>query len=95
MIKGRTKRATLDIQIGKTILDHAMLHNIDFDFSCKRGTCARCRCFVQEGIDLLSKPTDLELDCLDEEEIQTGYRLGCQAKVMNVGNINAINKTYF
>jgi len=48
-----------------------------------------------EGAQLLSEVNDAEWDRLDEEELEQGYRLGCQAIVKAEGTISAINKTYF
>lgn len=80
-LKGRTKRMTVTPEPGLTILDHAMKHDVDWGFSCTRGTCARCRCLVTEGAEALKAPTEAEELRLEPEEIEQGYRLGCQAAV--------------
>ncbi len=95
LIKGRTAEASVAIKVGRSILDHALEHQIDVAFSCTRGTCARCRCFIAAGMDYLSPPSDAEYDRMDEEEIAQGYRLGCQAIVRENGEIKAMNKPYF
>jgi 2Fe-2S ferredoxin len=46
-------------------------------------------------MNYLSQPSDAEYDRMDEEEIEQGYRLGCQAIVRQNGEIKAINKPYF
>lgn len=95
-LKGRTKTAVVEAEDGLSILDHAIKHNVDWSFSCTRGTCARCRCLVTEGGDQLEEITDQEWDRLEPEEFEEGYRLGCQAIVKeNAGTIVVINKTYF
>ncbi|MDF2671298.1 MAG: ferredoxin [Paenibacillus sp.] len=94
-LKGRTKKATVAAEKGLTILDHAMKHDVDWGFSCTRGTCARCRCLVTEGAEALSAPNDAELDRLEPEEIEQGFRLGCQAEVRRDGQISVALKTYF
>ncbi|MDQ1909429.1 2Fe-2S iron-sulfur cluster-binding protein [Paenibacillus sp. GD4] len=94
-IKGRQITKTVEAEAGLTVLDHALKHNVDFGFSCMRGTCARCRCVVTEGAELLSKPTDEELDRLEPEELEQGYRLGCQAQIKQAGTLVAANKPYF
>jgi len=94
-LKGRTVAKTVDIKVGQTLLDHALANGIDLGFSCTRGTCARCRCYVEEGRDLLGAPTDAEFDRMDEEELEQGYRLGCQAVVVREGDVRAVNRTYF
>jgi 2Fe-2S ferredoxin len=94
-LTGRNGTKTVENEKGKTILDLALKHGVDWGFSCTRGTCARCRCLVSEGLDQLAKPTDEELDRLEAEEIEEGFRLGCQAIVKGDGRIVAANKPYF
>ncbi|WP_139994675.1 2Fe-2S iron-sulfur cluster-binding protein [Paenibacillus paridis] len=95
-LKGRTKTAIVQGEAGLSLLDLAMKHNVDWSFSCARGTCARCRCLVTEGADQLEGITDEEWDRLEPEEFDEGYRLGCQAIIKNAdANIVAANKTYF
>ncbi|MBH5317970.1 (2Fe-2S)-binding protein [Paenibacillus sp. GSMTC-2017] len=95
-LKGRTKVATVEAEAGLSILDHAIKHNIDFSYTCARGTCARCRCIVTEGGEFLEGITDEEWDRLEPEEFEEGYRLGCQAIIKDgAGHISATNKTYF
>jgi 2Fe-2S ferredoxin len=43
----------------------------------------------------LAPPTEVELDALDPEELEEGYRLGCQAVVTGEGPMSVANKTYF
>ena len=50
---------------------------------------------MQEGADLLSESSDAEWDRLGPDELDAGYRLGCQALVEREGVIKAVNKTYF
>jgi 2Fe-2S ferredoxin len=94
-LKGRTIEKSVNEETGLSILDLAMKHEVDWGFSCTRGTCARCRCHISEGMELLNDPTDEEFDRLDEEEIEQGYRLACQAIVKGQGTISAVNKPYF
>ena len=95
-LKGRTITKEVEAEAGLSLLDHAMKHDVDFSFSCTRGTCARCRCLVTEGAEYLEEVTDEEWDRLEPEEFEEGFRLGCQAVVKEgAGRIAAINKTYF
>ncbi|MFS0722662.1 2Fe-2S iron-sulfur cluster-binding protein [Paenibacillus sp. 1P07SE] len=95
-LKGRTIQAEVEAEAGLSLLDLALKHQIDWGFSCTRGTCARCRCLVLEGMEHLEEITDAEWDRLDEDEMEEGYRLGCQAIVKSgAGTIRAVNKTYF
>lgn len=94
-LKGRTIHKQVAPTVGQSLLDIAIEHGIDWQFSCTRGTCARCRCLVEEGAPLLSEPSDAEWDRLDEDELEQGYRLGCQALVRAAGTIKAVNQPYF
>ncbi|CAM4502035.1 2Fe-2S ferredoxin [Paenibacillus endophyticus] len=95
-LKGRTKTAVVEAEVGLSLLDLAMKHDVDWSFSCARGTCARCRCLVTEGADQLEGITDEEWDRLEPEEFDEGYRLGCQAIIKTAdANISAANKPYF
>ncbi|MGO4349177.1 2Fe-2S iron-sulfur cluster-binding protein [Paenibacillus sp. MCAF9] len=95
-LKGRTKTAVVKAEEGLSLLDHALKHEIDWSFSCARGTCARCRCLVTEGMEHLEGITDEEWDRLEPEEFEEGYRLGCQAIVKSTdAKIAAANKPYF
>lgn len=95
-LKGRTKRMTVESESGLTILDHALKHSVDWGFSCTRGTCARCRCYVVEGRDALAAPNEAEEIRLEPEELEQGYRLGCQAEVKHSdAHIVVALKPYF
>jgi 2Fe-2S ferredoxin len=94
-LKGRKGHKQVPFESGFTILDLAIKHDVDWAFSCTRGTCARCRCMVTEGYENLKGPTDAELDRLEPEEIEAGYRLGCQAAVKHDGPVTVTHKPYF
>ncbi|GIQ71037.1 (2Fe-2S)-binding protein [Xylanibacillus composti] len=94
-LKGRTKELTVQTETGQTILDLALKHDVDWGFSCTRGTCARCRCYIEEGRELLAEPTEAEWARLDEEELEDGYRLGCQAVIRTEGTVRAVHRTYW
>jgi 2Fe-2S ferredoxin len=92
---GRSKDKQVEAETGLSLLDLALKHDVDWGFSCTQGTCARCRCLIESGMEHLDEPTDAELNRLDEEELEDGYRLGCQAVIIKQGDIIARNKTYF
>ncbi|GIP37483.1 hypothetical protein J31TS4_07630 [Paenibacillus sp. J31TS4] len=94
-LKGRRVTKEVEPETGMTILELALKHDVDWGFSCSRGTCARCRCLVEEGAEFLSEPNDREWDRLDEEELEEGFRLGCQTAVIGMGPVKVRNKPYF
>jgi 2Fe-2S ferredoxin len=94
-LTGRSITKQVETETGLTLLDHALKHDVDWAFSCTRGTCARCRCLVTEGQQQLNEPTDAELVRLEPSELAEGYRLGCQAEPLQAGDISAKNAPYF
>jgi 2Fe-2S ferredoxin len=94
-LKTRKMQKTIEPESGLTLLDHALKHEVDWGFSCARGTCARCRCFIVSGGEFLAAPTEAEVDRLEPEEIEQGFRLACQCVVKQAGHISVTHKPYF
>ncbi|MBO2944272.1 (2Fe-2S)-binding protein [Paenibacillus sp. F411] len=94
LIKSGVQRSVEPI-IGETVLQIAEMHQVEWSSFCKRGTCARCRCIILEGEELLSSPNEAEEARLDPEELEEGYRLGCQAKVKQPGDMTIRHTPYF
>lgn len=94
-LTGREVQRSVAPVLGMTVLDLAERNDVDWNSFCKRGTCARCRCMVVEGIEYLSEPNLAEERRLDPEEIEEGYRLGCQSKIEAVGPIKIKHAPYF
>lgn len=95
ILKGRSITKDVHPQQGRTLLEHALKHGVDWQNLCTKGTCARCRCYIEAGVEFLEEPTRAEERRLDPEELEEGYRLACQAIVKTSGVIIAMNKTYF
>lgn len=93
-LKGRSSSKSVPAEAGFTILDSALKHRVDWGFSCSRGTCGRCRCRVEAGAELLTPANAAEWDRLDEEAIEEGYRLACQAEVKCDGHMVVVWKPY-
>lgn len=94
-LTGRSITKTINPQLGQSLLEHAFQASVDWQFNCSRGTCARCRCTIEQGAELLADVTDAEWDRLGPDELEAGYRLGCQAIVVKAGEVKATNRTYF
>ena len=94
-LKTRKSQVQLTPETGLTLLDHALKADFEWGFSCTRGTCARCRCYVAEGRALLSEPSEAEEVRLEPEELEQGFRLACQCVVKQVGQISVTHKPYF
>lgn len=68
----------LMIEVSKqddSILDAALRAGADLPYACKGGVCATCKCKVLEGQVEMAVNYSLE-----EDEIQKGYVLSCQAR---------------
>lgn len=94
-LHGRTVNKTMETAVSLTILELALKNKVDWGFSCKRGTCSRCRCLVLDGMEHLTAPTEKEQEGLEQEELEEGYRLGCQAKIKSQGTITVTFKPYY
>ena len=94
-LNGRKVQRKVKPVVGLSILELAERNKVDWLSNCKRGTCARCRCFVIEGKQFLSEPNSAELGRLEEEEIDQGFRLACQAKIVSNGKIVVRHAPYF
>lgn len=94
-LKGRTIQKHIVPEVGMSILELAMKNDVDWNSYCKRGTCARCRCHVDAGPENLSEPNEAEQWRLTEEEIEEGFRLGCQTKVVKPGKASVKHSPYF
>lgn len=94
-LKGRNIERQVAPVVGMTILDLAEMNEVDWNSFCKRGTCARCRCHVSEGVEYLSIANEAEENRLDPEEIDEGYRLGCQTKFERIGVVSIKHAPYF
>lgn len=68
---------TIDITVPQgqsNVLDIALDHHADLPFACKGGVCATCKCKLIEG-----KVEMLVSYGLEQEEIDNGFILSCQA----------------
>lgn len=94
-LSGREVQKSVAPVLGMTVLDLAERNDVDWNSFCKRGTCARCRCFVSVGVRHLSAPNQAEEQRLDPEELEEGYRLGCQSRIESVGPVKIKHAPYF
>ncbi|PHN06327.1 1,2-phenylacetyl-CoA epoxidase subunit PaaE [Flavilitoribacter nigricans] len=61
-----------------TILDAALRRNADLPFACKGGVCCTCKAKLLEG------EVDMEVNyALEQEQLDAGYILSCQAVPMS------------
>ena len=73
---------TILVPRGITILEAARLAGIKIRSECGgQGLCGKCRILVRP-VDATTKITDVERRWLTDSELKQGYRLACQAKVL-------------
>jgi uncharacterized 2Fe-2S/4Fe-4S cluster protein (DUF4445 family) len=72
------------IQENKTFHDILVKTGIQIRTLCGGlGTCGKCRVLVQKGKEFLIKPTQSELQLLNNGDISKGWRLACQIQLNN------------
>lgn len=73
-IELNNKKVTVPRKDGETILDSARRAGLAPPFSCEAGNCATCIAKLDEGTATMRVN-----DALDEDEVEEGYVLTCQA----------------
>lgn len=64
------------------LLDTALAQLQPVAYKCRKGSCGKCTVQIQAGSHLLQSPTRAEQEKLDEA-LKQGYRLACQACIVN------------
>lgn len=71
-----------DVTAGTTVLAAGNAVGADIEALCGgNGVCGTCAVVIEDGADHLEGSTDTERNVLSEEQLESGYRLGCQAAV--------------
>jgi ferredoxin len=66
---------TITVQEGQTLLDAVVEQGIQVAYSCRRGTCAACKCQVLEGeFEMTDDVSEYALASFEREE---GFALMC------------------
>jgi len=84
---------TCEAKKGESILDVAINYDVPIQHACG-GFCActTCHVHVKSGAEFLSALEDEEADRLERTgNVQTGSRLGCQAKVKGDVTVEIVN----
>jgi uncharacterized 2Fe-2S/4Fe-4S cluster protein (DUF4445 family) len=69
----------LKVRRGKTIWEALLKEDVELEGDCGGlGKCGKCKIRV---ISSIGKPTDVERELLDEEELKGGIRLACRTKI--------------
>ena len=83
----------IEAKHGETLVQSARRHGSFVWFLCDgRGICQTCQCNVIAGAGNLSELSELERAGLGEECRRSGYRLGCQARLMGTGRVSVVSR---
>ncbi|PTX64920.1 ferredoxin [Melghirimyces profundicolus] len=80
-VKIGPQEKSFECQEGENLLYEAISRSIMIPFNCTSGRCGSCRIRVLEGAEKLSEVGDREILRLGEEQVEKGFRLGCQTYV--------------
>jgi ferredoxin, 2Fe-2S len=69
----------VEVKKDQSVLDAALEQNISLDYSCKKGTCGKCKVKLVNGRAYLQPANSLEEKKL-HHLTESGFRLACQAK---------------
>lgn len=74
---------------GLSLLEVAMQHGINIEHACGAVcACSTCHVYVEKGMDLLSEPSEPEMDRVEEAPgLQINSRLSCQCTINGKGPI--------
>ncbi len=75
--------AEFDVQVGATVLDALLEHDIELEHACEKScACATCHLYIREGFDSLSEISDQEDDYLEKAwGLEPDSRLSCQSVI--------------
>lgn len=74
---------------GEHLLELAFEHGINIEHACGAVcACSTCHVYVERGMDLLSEPSEPEMDRVEEAPgLQINSRLSCQCTINGKGPI--------
>jgi uncharacterized 2Fe-2S/4Fe-4S cluster protein (DUF4445 family) len=73
---------SMEISEGETLLDCALIGKIPLRSDCGgKGSCGKCMVRI-DAAEHLSPVTEAELELISSEELKSGYRLACQARIL-------------
>jgi 2Fe-2S ferredoxin len=77
-----------EVKVGTALVDVCDEQpEAEVPFSCRSASCGTCRVRVKEGMELLSKPQDDELDVLEVFGDGKDVRLCCQIQLVADGRL--------
>lgn len=81
------------VATGTYIFDAAKRLGVVIEDECgRRGECDLCKVKILSGKNHLTEPTKAEIKILDAEQLIQGYRLSCQTKIQETGEIKIMTE---
>ncbi|HED31769.1 MAG TPA: (2Fe-2S)-binding protein [Prosthecochloris aestuarii] len=78
---------------GDLLLDVAQQNKCHIGYICGgSGICQSCFVYVQEGMEFLSSPTDIERAFISDKLSEAGGRLACQTKITGEGTVKVLSR---
>jgi ferredoxin, 2Fe-2S len=77
-VEQNQKSFHIQVKKGQPILEAALEQNLPLDYSCKKGTCGKCKVKIIKGSTNLQPVNSLERKKLSRL-VEREYRLACQA----------------
>lgn len=75
-------------ELEKSIYELTLKSKVELSSLCGGiGTCGKCKVIIRKGKELLSDPTYEEKRFLSALDLKLGYRLACQTKILNKGQL--------
>lgn len=75
-------RKTVTVAKNSNLLRVSLREQCGLPFKCGGGHCGTCKCHIDKGLENADPVKNKERKILSKEEIESGYRLGCQTFVL-------------
>jgi ferredoxin len=80
------------VAVGTYLMDAALRLGVDVDDECRRGSEEHhCAMKISKGADLLSEPTQIEMELLSDAARKGGERLSCQTRIEKAGELSIMS----
>ena len=85
-----------EAKTGELLLKVAQHHECHMGYICGgNGICQSCFVYVNEGMECLSPPNNIEKAFISDKLFQEGGRLGCQSVIVKEGNLRLLSRAEY
>ncbi|MEP4546409.1 MAG: 2Fe-2S iron-sulfur cluster-binding protein [Saccharospirillum sp.] len=75
-------RKTVSVAENSNLLRVSLREQCGLPFKCGGGNCGTCKCHIDKGLENTDPVKKKERNILSDEDIENGYRLGCQTFIL-------------